>query len=172
MRYLYLLVCVVFFGACTTTTDKIVVPVNYFNISFNGHSYGETSDAQHPITVSAMASHDLFAGPVSIASISVNTKNITTFWAGENPNPGQGTGTYSVGLRDLKDSTECPYTLIDKGSGGEVYQLDTLSTFSISTYNTNQITGSFTLNLWDLGVPGTVYTATGSFTYNFYFGKL
>ena len=171
MKRLSILALVCLMASCTQSPTKIVVPVNNFTITLNGHTYSESSDASHPIVASVVVGKDLFGSyAVSLASISVNTKHILTGFEGQNNNVTYGTGSYFVGIRDAKDSTECPYTLYDRGDGN-YYVMDTISSFSITQNDAHTVTGYFNINLWHFLGDTIFYKATGSFTYNLYYGQ-
>ena len=172
MKYLIFLLLAGAMVSCTTNSNQIVVPVNNFTITLNGHTYSENSDVSHPIVASVAVGKDLFYGnSISLASITVNSKNIETGWVGQNTNTNTGTGVRYVGVRDIKDSTECPYVLLDKGAGYVWYFLDTFSTFTITEFDAHKITGTFSLNLRLFPTDTVVYPATGTITYNLYYGS-
>ena len=171
MKYFCLLLVATCLFACHTDTSKIVVPPNYFSISFNGVSYNEVSDAQHPITAAITTGKDLYWNtPINLASISVNTKNLLIGFEGEKNGIQSPTGTYSVGIRNAFDSTICSYFIVDKGNNNTVYIIDSISTLNIYTSDAHTITGSFTLKVSHYPIDSMYYSATGNFTYNLFYG--
>lgn len=171
MKQLFVITLVILFASCTQNQNQIVVPVSNFTITLNGHTYSESSDANHPIVASVVVGKDLYANySISLASVSVNSKNIFTGFSGQNTNVSYGTGKYFLGIRDAKDSMECPYVLIDKGAANTYYVMDTVSSFTITQNDAHTVTGYFNFNLRHFPGDSLIFPATGSFTYNLYYG--
>jgi hypothetical protein len=173
MKY-FLLFFAVALTACSSNTNTIVVPVNYFSINFNGTTYNETSDASHPISASVTTSTDkFFGGKISIASVSANTKNVVFGCLGQKNDVTSPTGTFTMGIRDSTDTTRAPYVFTDKGNGYTQYTMDTLGSIYISQADARTITGSIKMNLYHYNTATSsmdVFPATASFTYNLYYG--
>ncbi len=172
MKKIIVAACVCLLASCTQDNTKIVVPVSNFSITLNGHTYNESSDAQHPIVASVVVGKDQYANySVSLASISVNTKNVKTTFEGQNNNVAYGTGNYLVGIRDYKDSTECPFILLDKTDLNTSYVFDTISSFTITQNDAHTVSGYFNVNLRHFLGDTMYYPASGSFTYKLYYGS-
>ena len=156
------------FFSCTQSSSP-VVPSSYFSISFNGKTYSDVSNDLHPISAGvSMITDQVRNSQVYVCNVTDNSNNISFSLAGYTTNTGSNTGSYFVEQRNASGIMTCPFTLVDKGDNYKVYTTDSFSTITINQADAHIISGTFHLNLYN---GGTTYPATGSFTYNIFFGS-